>query len=47
MTLAELTNILQNLCHEGMANKTVIVNGKKIENFSMMKKGDTVEVNFA
>lgn len=47
MTLSELTNLLQNLCHEGMANKTVIVNGKKIENFSVMKKGETVEVNLA
>ena len=47
MTLSELTNILQNLCHEGMANKTVIVNGKKAENFSVMKKGETVEVKLA
>lgn len=44
MTLSELTNLLQNLCHEGMANKIVIVNGKKIENFSVMKKGETVEI---
>ncbi len=44
MTLAELTNILQNLCHEGMANKVVIINGKKAENFSVMKKGETVEI---
>ena len=44
MTLAELTNILQNLCHDGMANKVVIINGKKAENFSVMKKGETVEI---
>ncbi len=44
MTLAELTNILQNLCHEGMANKVIILNGKKAENFSVMKKGETVEI---
>lgn len=44
MTLAELTNILQNLCHEGMANKVVILNGKKAENFSVMKKGEMVEI---
>ncbi len=47
MTLAELTNILQNLCHDGMANKVIILNGKKAENFSVMKKGETVEVNLA
>lgn len=47
MIFSELTNVFQNLCHDGMANKVVIVNGVKVENISVVKKGDTVEVKLA